>query len=475
MTSPVTLAVALIALALLAFAAVRWRRSLVMSLPFLAIFNGVALRFAGWSFHLDQVAASMLVVPLVAALLIGARRLRTDSTVWWLAAILAVNLVATVQHSPARSYSIAQCANLASAWAIYPLVLNFVDTREELDTLLRRVLWASIVGSCIGIGAYLLAVSGFSVGGADVSSSAAEFQSSAYGAYGTMVEPNILGGFAAGHLVLAVALLAAATRQSMAPPRQRLLRWVVGCTAVALLFSFTRAAWLAAAAGLVFVFVAAGTGMDGLRGRLRRIAPWVSVAVVVTVVLVLLPGDAGTLFRFKLLNLVNLGSQTAVLRLVTYGMALQQWLEHPIIGWGTFTFAPLVAQGADFQQFENWRHLWIGNYLLLALHDTGIVGLGLWLGLLTSIVRRGIRAVRVLRRADPVAARTVFALGAAVAVLLVAFLSTSGFTLGYSWLLIGLLGAFCQTTDSNLLTGAAPPDPTEQPAGLGERTIPAGL
>jgi len=39
-------------------------------------------------------------------------------------------------------------------------------------------------------------------------------------------------------------------------------------------------------------------------------------------------------------------------RLFAYTTALQQMIDHPIVGWGTFTFAPLVAQGGDFQQFE---------------------------------------------------------------------------------------------------------------------------
>jgi O-antigen ligase len=148
-----------------------------------------------------------------------------------------------------------------------------------------------------------------------------------------------------------------------------------------------------------------------------------------------------------------------VLRLVTYAMALQQWLDHPLLGWGTFSFAPLVAQGADFRQFENWRNLWIGNWLLLALHDTGVVGLALWIGLVTSILRRGVRAARRLRPHDRVAAGGVAALTAAVASLLVPFLATNGFSLAYPWLLIGLLGAHCRLAEEAAPATATAPAP----------------
>ena len=164
----------------------------------------------------------------------------------------------------------------------------------------------------------------------------------------------------------------------------------------------------------------------------------------------LLPGNAGTLLRFKIFNLVNPASQTAIVRILSYTMALQQTLEHPFIGWGTFTFAPLVAQGSDFQQFDNWRNLWIGNYLLLAAHDTGLVGLGLWIGMLGTIVGRSVTTIRALSVTDPTSASRILALTAAVATLLVAFLATSGFSLGYSWLILGLLGAY-----RRVATGAA--------------------
>jgi hypothetical protein len=154
---------------------------------------------------------------------------------------------------------------------------------------------------------------------------------------------------------------------------------------------------------------------------------------------------------------VNLQSQTAVIRGITYSMALDQTTVHPWIGWGTFTFAPLTAEGADFQQFENWKNLWIGNYLLLALHDTGIVGLGLWCGLLWSIVARGVRAVRAAAPAD--AGALAIALTTAVSSLLIPFLTTSGFSLGYPWLLIGLLGAHCGLTRQRRSSDAEAPLP----------------
>jgi hypothetical protein len=240
--SPLALLESFVAVALLVIAALRWPRTIVMSLPFLVILNGLSIRRAGFSMHLDQLAACLLVVPLTASILIGSRRFRSDSTVWWLVAMLAQNILATMLNSPARSYSLAQCANLASVWVIYLLLLNFLDTREDLEVFLNRVLWAAILASAIGIAAFVLAVSGVPVGGADVSRSAAERLTTAYGAYGTMVEPNIwkLQRSSARARVRPARRLAAA---SGGRRRRRLLRWVLALTAVSLVLTFTRAAW----------------------------------------------------------------------------------------------------------------------------------------------------------------------------------------------------------------------------------------
>ncbi|MGH7617850.1 MAG: O-antigen ligase family protein [Gemmatimonadaceae bacterium] len=438
---------------------------LVMLLPLLAVFNGVGIPIAGSPVRADQLAACLLVVPLAAGVLIGARRLRVDRTMWWLAAILAANLVATALNSPARSYSLLQCASLASVWAIYALLANFLDTPAAAALFLRRILWAAIAGSAIGIGAFVLASLGLSAGGAEVSPLAAERLTRAFGAYGVMVEPNIFGSFTAATLVLSVVLLAGLPRDGSATSELKLAGWAAGLSAVGLVLSFTRAAWLGAILGLLCCAAAAGRGWTRRSGRL--IKPLVAVATIV-LLLLLAPGSAGALFRFKLLNLVNLQSQTAVLRLVTYSMALDQTIVHPIIGWGTFTFAPLAAQGTDFQQFENWKNLWIGNFALLALHDTGAVGLVLWCGMLWSVIGRGVRTAAALRPTDPTASLHAVALVGAVISLLVPFLTTTGFSLGYPWLLIGLLGAHAQLVP----TKASAPEPAPAPAA--QLPLPSG-
>ena len=70
----------------------------------------------------------------------------------------------------------------------------------------------------------------------------------------------------------------------------------------------------------------------------------------------------------------------------------------------------------------------------------GVIGLGLWCGMLWSVVARAIRAVRALRADAAGASDVTLALTTAVITMLIPFLATNGFSLGFPWLLIGLLG-----------------------------------
>ncbi len=433
----------LVAAPLVILAALHWRRELLYLLPVLSVLNGLPITVRGSSVRIDQLVACLLVVPLSASILTGARRLRIDATTLWLAALLALNITASALNSPVPSYSFAQCANLASAWIIYVVLVNFLDTRAEREAFMNRCLWAALIASSIGIVAFVFAMVGVPIGGAEVSSSAAEQFTKAFGASGTMVEPNVFGSFTASYAVLSVALLAMMPRSHANAASVRLLRWTAALTATGLVLSFTRSAWLGAAGGLAVAWL---MGWRVLAIRRQRLLIPLAIAGIAVLVLVLLPGVAGAFIRFKLANLVNVESRTATLRLFMYSLALQQSLQHPLIGFGTFTFAPLMAQGSDFARFEGWRNLWIGNYLVLALHDTGVLGLSSWIGLLWSVISGGLHTARRFTADAAEMSGPVVALTAAVTCLLIAFLATSGFSLGYPWLLIGLLGAHGRLT-----------------------------
>ncbi|MDB4916766.1 MAG: hypothetical protein JWM95_4410 [Gemmatimonadetes bacterium] len=435
MTPTITIALLLVAAPALLVGAIMWRRALLLALPFLVILNGVPLQLGTSLIRIDQLVACLLAMPLALSVIAGERTLRIDTTARWMIAILAMNVAASLAHSPTRGYSLLQCANLASAWIIYLLLTNMVTDAAQLDRLFARCLWAAVAASVLGIGAFVLASAGMPVGGAEVSVRAAETMIRPFGAAGTMLEPNIFGSFMGAMFVFTGAIAAFSLRGAV-ERRTRLVRWTCALCGLGLLLSFTRSAWIGA---IVAILTAVVLGNRLIGSRASQILKPVGVGVAVIAVLLLLPGTTGDFARYKLVNLVNPGSQTALLRILTSTIALQQTLVHPIVGWGTYTFAPLLAEGSDFARFDGWRALWIGNYVLLALHDTGVTGLALWVGMIWSIIANAIRAVRHGAVHSPMLARRTLALVAGVVTLLISFAATTGFSLGYPWLLIGLL------------------------------------
>jgi O-antigen ligase len=437
MTPLIGLALLLLALPLVVVAAVTGRRALLAVLPLLVTLNGVAIPVGGFAVRIDQVAALLLAGALLLGCVMGHRRPYVDPPMRWLAAFAVLNLVSSMLFSPDRGYSVTQVANIASAWLIYVVVVNYADDRATTRTLQRRYLVAGLFATALGALAFVLAKAGLDLGGANV----VEYVNDAaqpVGSFGTMREPNIYGSYSAAMLVLAAGLTLLPTPEPIVGPRTA--RIVAMSSAVALIMSFTRGAWLGAFCGLIVLLVLAARYF-GVRIRLRTLLAPVALLAVLSVALWFSPFEAAEFFRYKVRNLLNPSSSNAAVRLVAFGLAIEQFAQRPLLGWGTYSFAPLMAEGLNFRELENWQNLWIPNFALQVVHDTGVVGLLVFLALLGSIVRRGLRAARVAAATDRARAATLVALVASYCTLFVPFLFTTGFSLGYAWLLPALIGA----------------------------------
>jgi O-antigen ligase len=128
---------------------------------------------------------------------------------------------------------------------------------------------------------------------------------------------------------------------------------------------------------------------------------------------------------------------TVARRVGLVALAMQDIQEHPIIGLGTSSFQLLYIAEDDSRQGVD--KAWLGSLFFQVAHDTGLIGMALFLWL---IVELGRRAWRVL--AAPVrtpASTTVGALSAGVLVMLIAYQFTDASTLAFTWIHFGLLAA----------------------------------
>jgi hypothetical protein len=119
-------------------------------------------------------------------------------------------------------------------------------------------------------------------------------------------------------------------------------------------------------------------------------------------------------------------------RIVQVSSAFEEVLKHPMLGGGTSSF----QLAFDWQSMgEEWEDQgWIGNTEMRVLHDTGVVGLVIFIAFLVSLFRRSRKVLKVEFNPELVA------LLASALVYCISFQATEGTLLAFPWVHLGLIG-----------------------------------
>ena len=141
--------------------------------------------------------------------------------------------------------------------------------------------------------------------------------------------------------------------------------------------------------------------------------------------------------RYKATNLVDFQDGTGAGRLKIWATALEETQQRRWIGWGTYSFGDLHKEGTETNQTLPW----IGNFVVTLLHDSGVIGTFLFGAFLTVTLRGGLRDAKCLWAHTPDQAVRLVGLCYGAVALLIAFLATTGFSFGYIWIALGLIGA----------------------------------
>ena len=110
--------------------------------------------------------------------------------------------------------------------------------------------------------------------------------------------------------------------------------------------------------------------------------------------------------------------------------------SHPLLGSGTASFN-LSFDWARFIPEWSSDKTWISNTLLRVLHDTGLIGLAVFLGFFVSLwrkIRRGWKGVKI-------PSDMILGLVAGLFVYVFAFQFGDGTILAFSWVHIGFLAS----------------------------------
>jgi hypothetical protein len=135
-------------------------------------------------------------------------------------------------------------------------------------------------------------------------------------------------------------------------------------------------------------------------------------------------------------NTIDIGEPTidpnTLTRVVQVTSAFDEVLKHPFLGGGTSSF----QLAFDWQTLgEEWENQgWIGNTEMRVLHDTGIVGLVLFVAFLVLLYRQSRKVLKAESNPELVA------LLISALVYCVSFQATEGTLLAFPWVNLGLIG-----------------------------------
>jgi O-antigen ligase len=376
----------------------------------------------GWKVRPEHFVVAIVSSLVAVWLLWSNRKIRLHALDYWVLSFIAINYISSafVSSSPSDTLRWALLNNLAVL--PYFLIRLLVEDVESLRKTFHIFLLVCLLESVYGILCYL---SNHALGttiGMEVSA----YFNSVSAPYGSMFEPNLFGAYTACTAVLFLALY-------LGQPQRRALYLVCFSVAsVAALLSFSRATLFAVVAAIAFVFWKAHRFKTVRTNKGRRF-----ILGFMVILLLAFAGTGGVLKeRFASLFGNGLADETAITRFLMVEEAFQEFPNHPILGSGTAS----LQLSFDWSKYvPSWagNNVWVGNVTARILHDTGLLGFTMLLGIITSLwlaIRRAL-----LRQSS----QTSMLLGLSAGALLyaISFQATDGTTLAFCWVHLGLLGS----------------------------------
>jgi O-antigen ligase len=250
--------------------------------------------------------------------------------------------------------------------------------------------------------------------------------------YGSMFEPNLLGAYTGCCAVLGLALYLSGERRT-----RDMICFLIA--SLATVVSLSRAALVALIIACAWVFWQARQARNRSRSRTATVVLAFGLILVIAITAV-----GGVLQeRFNNLFSQGLAEETTITRYVVIAEALQEVSRHPLFGTGTAS----LQLSFDFGKYiPEWagNATWVGNVIVRILHDTGILGLTVFLSFLVFL---GSRIRRGLLQWTNLAPMLIGLSGGAV-LYGISFQSTDGTTLAFCWVHLGLLASAASLVNS---------------------------
>jgi O-Antigen ligase len=409
----------------------RWPYGAFLVLATASVMPSLKVEIGGWNARPEHYAALLVSVVLLSRLAFRqSSRITLAAPDYWVAAYAAWNYVSSAWMSPDPKMTL-RWALLNNLVILPYFLIRFLVT----DQRLLRWMFNAFLGVGISECAYaVICYVSRHILGTSFGVAVGQYAAGLEGVYGTHYEPNILGSYSACLAIMLLVLVFLTPRTA---------NWVIWGTVIALaslLMSLSRAAFLSFVfAALVLPFMGIRSGAVNPRKLLT-----LGLGVALFTVPIAASGGKNLFARFANLSPDDVqGDVETMGRLISVAEGLKNIAQHPIVGNGTASFqlladpreAPILGEQA-----------WIANSVIRILHDTGVIGLLLFMGAILSI---GPRIKKAIAGEAPERAM-VLALSAGCLVYVVAFMSAEGTMLSFFWVHIGLLSAACSFATGNV-------------------------
>ena len=412
---------------------VRWPYGALLVLSIASVMPRVKVDIGGWNARPEHCAILLVLgVFLLRSLLRGVPKISLAATDYWVVAYVLWNYVSSAIMSPDP--------RLTLRWALltnfvvlpYFLIQIFVVDRRMLHWTFKVFLGTGIAECTYALICYIsrhLAGTSFGV-------EVGQYSAGVEGVYGSQYEPNLLGSYSACLAVMLLVLFFLKPRRGT--------NWLVGGIIIALaslLVTLSRAAFLS------FALVSLILLLFGIRSGLVKLWKLLPIILGIAVFVAPIAFTSGKHLAARFASLsgdeVQNDSETME-RLISWTVALQDIWQHPIAGNGTASFQ-LLANVREIPELGD--RPWVANSVIRIVHDTGVIGLFLFAGMIFSLVRRIKKVIAGLAPERGM----VIALFAGCLVYAIAFMSAEGTMLSFFWVHVGLLSSACSFAATHVL------------------------
>jgi len=350
----------------------------VFTIPFAIDYGFIQANHVGWvsGVYLRLSDISFLCLPLV-LLAAGMDRLHLAPAVSLPSVAFLLTCFLSVFNSTAAGYSFYQVVQVTTVFICYFFIAtNALAGQEDLKMVVRFLMVSLLFQSALSIFQFQTAIDlNFSTGTEQSFMTVGE--ESFVRSFGTIGRPNAFGGYIVPLILLAEVMIMSGIE------KRRGLVWVAMLMGVAaLIFSFSRGAWVSFAAANLFLVLVA----------VRRRLAWMRRLLMAQLVIVLF------IFPFSLLifdRIFGYDANAAWSRWPLMKLAWNMITDEPYLGVGINTFLNVAPKYIT----PDIAGAWVGevhNMYLLVFAETGILGLSAFLWMMWAFYRQA----ALLSRAD---------------------------------------------------------------------------